>query len=93
MGIRSMQGKGSLWRKIIGWACIAAGLTGLVLPIIPGIPLLIAGLVTLSTQHRWARALMLWVKRWFRKYWPSHLKDGEKGNIGNQGRERVPSGE
>jgi uncharacterized membrane protein YbaN (DUF454 family) len=69
--MESIQTRGSLWRKIIGWACIAAGLLGLVLPIIPGIPLLIAGLVALSTQHRWARALMLWLKRRFRKYWPA----------------------
>ncbi|HET6206394.1 MAG TPA: PGPGW domain-containing protein [Terracidiphilus sp.] len=87
------QGRGSLWRKIVGWFCIAAGLLGLVLPIIPGIPLLIAGVVTLSTQHRWARALMLWMKRRFRKHWPARSKDGGRVSIGKAGTDRVPSGE
>jgi uncharacterized membrane protein YbaN (DUF454 family) len=72
----TIRRKGSLWRKIIGWSFVAAGLLGLVLPIIPGIPLLIAGLVALSTQHRWARALMLWMKRRFRKYWPAEQRAG-----------------
>lgn len=60
----------SLWLKLVGWLCIAVGLLGIVLPIIPGIPLLIVGLVTLSTQHRWARALLLWAKRRFRNLFP-----------------------
>jgi uncharacterized membrane protein YbaN (DUF454 family) len=78
---------------IVGWACVAAGLLGLVLPIIPGIPLLIAGLVMLSTQHRWARALMLWMKRRFRKYWPAHLEGRQPGNLGNARAERAPTRE
>ena len=93
MGTVNTQERGSLWRKIVGWLCIAAGLLGLVLPIIPGIPLLIAGVVTLSTQHRWARALMLRMKRRFRKQWPARSKDRDRVNIGTTGSERVPSGE
>jgi hypothetical protein len=93
MGTENTQERGSLWRKIVGWLCIAAGLLGLVLPIIPGIPLLIAGVVTLSTQHRWARALLLWMKRRFRKHWPARSKDRDRVNIGTTGSERVPSGE
>ncbi len=60
--------RGSLWRKIAGWALILAGLTGLILPIIPGIPLLIGGLVMLSTEHRWARAMLVWAKRRYQRY-------------------------
>ena len=93
MGTENTQERGSLGRKIVGWLCIAAGLLGLVLPIIPGIPLLIAGVVTLSTQHRWARALLLWMKRRFRKHWPARSKDRDRVNIGTTGSERVPSGE
>ena len=93
MAAENIQGRGSLWRKIVGWFFIAAGLLGLVLPVIPGIPLLIAGVVTLSTQHRWARALMLWMKRRFRKYWPAHLKDRQTGNLRNAQAERIPSRE
>lgn len=54
---------------ITGWALLAAGLSGLVLPVIPGIPLLIAGLAILSSQHRWARGLMVWLKRRSRSAW------------------------
>ena len=93
MGTENTQERGSLGRKIVGWLCIAAGLLGLVLPIIPGIPLLIAGVVTLSTQHRWARALLLWMKRRFRKHWLARSKDRDRVNIGTTGSERVPSGE
>jgi uncharacterized protein YqgC (DUF456 family) len=70
MPVRKNRRESSLWLKIVGWACIAVGLLGLVLPIIPGIPILIAGLVTLSTQHRWARALLLWVKKRYRHFSP-----------------------
>jgi uncharacterized protein YqgC (DUF456 family) len=66
MSPKAIRHKSSLWLKIVGWTGIVVGLTGLILPIIPGIPILIAGLVTLSTQHRWARALLLWAKRRFR---------------------------
>jgi len=51
-----------LWRLLLGWICIAIGLLGIVLPIIPGIPLLIAGLVLLSSQYRWAHASVAWMK-------------------------------
>ena len=60
----------SLWRKIVGWACVVVGLLGFILPIIPGIPFLILGLVTLATQHRWARALLVWFKRRYRSLMP-----------------------
>ena len=56
-----------LWLKVVGWACVTVGLLGIVLPILPGIPLMIAGLAALSTQHRWARALTLRLKSRYRK--------------------------
>lgn len=62
----------SLWRKIVGWAFIAVGLLGIILPIIPGIPLLIVGLMTLATQHRWAHQLLVWSKSRFRSVWRKH---------------------
>ena len=53
----------SLWRTAVGWALVCAGVTGLVLPVIPGIPLLIAGLVVLSARYRWAAVCLRWLKR------------------------------
>ena len=93
MGRANTRGRGSLWRMIVGWFCIAAGLLGLILPIIPGIPLLIAGVVTLSTQHRWARALMLWAKRRYRKHWPARSNGSERVDIRNPETDRMASGE
>lgn len=44
------------WRRIVGSACIVVGLPGIILPIIPGIPLLIAGFALLSTEDRRVRS-------------------------------------
>jgi len=64
---RWIKRPGSVWRLIAGWICIGVGLLGLILPIIPGVPLLILGLVMLSTQHRWAHSALVWMKARFQK--------------------------
>jgi uncharacterized membrane protein YbaN (DUF454 family) len=58
---------GSLWRTIAGWLCVFAGVLGIVLPVIPGIPLLVAGLIILSTRYRWASVCLKWLKRQMKK--------------------------
>jgi len=73
MGDTSIQTRwvrrpGSVWRLIVGWVCIGLGLLGIILPIIPGIPLLGGGLVLLSTQYHWAHKLMVWMKNKFRRH-------------------------
>lgn len=65
----TIQRKNSVVQKVAGWSLLAAGLSGLVLPVIPGIPLLFAGLATLSSQHRWARQLMVRLKRRSHSAW------------------------
>ena len=52
----------SLWRIAVGWALVCAGIAGIILPVIPGVPLLIAGLVVLSARYRWAAVCVKWVK-------------------------------
>jgi Putative transmembrane protein (PGPGW) len=42
----------------LGWALLLLGVLGLFLPLLPGIPLFIAGLVILSRQYEWARGLL-----------------------------------
>jgi uncharacterized membrane protein YbaN (DUF454 family) len=61
----------TLWRTALGWVCVGVGVLGIVLPVIPGLPFLIAGLVVLSTRYRWAADCLQWVKRQARKVSPS----------------------
>lgn len=81
MPARKNQPKNSIWLKMAGWACVAVGLLGLVLPVIPGIALLIAGLITLSSQHRWARELLVVIKRRYRGK-ISHKGKVPRGSVG-----------
>jgi uncharacterized membrane protein YbaN (DUF454 family) len=43
---------------LLGWAFVALGVIGMVLPILPGIPLLLAGLFVLSSEYVWAHHLL-----------------------------------
>jgi hypothetical protein len=63
----STQPSGSLWRTAGGWTFLVVGVAGLVLPVLPGVPLLIAGLVMLSADYHWARTCLRRLKLWIRK--------------------------
>jgi hypothetical protein len=67
VGVWGAQPSGSLWRTAGGWILLMLGAAGLLLPVLPGTPLLIAGLVMLSADHRWARNSLRRVKLWIRK--------------------------
>ncbi len=64
----------SLWivfRLLAGGTLVTAGLAGLVIPFIPGIPLLVIGLSLALTWHPrglrlWRRAKVATVRRWQR---------------------------
>ena len=47
----------------VGGTLVGLGLTGLVLPVIPGIPLLIAGLAMLATEFAWAEVVYARIKK------------------------------
>jgi uncharacterized membrane protein YbaN (DUF454 family) len=64
----STQPSASLWRNAGGWILVVLGVAGLMLPFLPGVPLLIAGLLMLSADHRWARNCLRRVKLWARKF-------------------------
>jgi len=51
-------------RKAGGWALLSVGVAGCVLPVIPGIPLLLAGLILLSHDYAWAKGTVGKAKRW-----------------------------
>ena len=42
----------------VGTTLVGLGITGLVLPVIPGIPLMIAGFALLATEFAWAEVLL-----------------------------------
>ena len=69
-----LQPSGSLWRTAGGWVLLVLGVAGLMLPILPGTPLLLAGLVMLSTNHRWALTSLRRAKLWIRKLRPGPAK-------------------
>ncbi|MEN3331815.1 MAG: hypothetical protein V7641_1180 [Blastocatellia bacterium] len=51
-------------RTIAGVMLITIGLIGLVLPIIPGIPLLLAGVAAMGRDHPLLRPVMARLDRW-----------------------------
>ena len=65
--VGNTQSSGNLWRTAGGWIFVIVGVAGLLLPVLPGAPLLIAGLVVLSADHRWARNYLRKVKLWTHK--------------------------
>ena len=50
-------------RSIGGVLLIVAGLLGLVFPVIPGVPLLLAGVSVLGWNHPLVRPAVAWLKR------------------------------
>jgi uncharacterized membrane protein YbaN (DUF454 family) len=57
------QHKGSLARSLFGWTLIAAGVAGCLLPIIPGIPLLLAGAAVLGDHHPAVKHVKGWIAK------------------------------
>ncbi len=56
-------GRGGFLRKASGWGMLTLGIAGCVLPVLPGIPLVLAGLIVLAHDYRWARSLLGKAKR------------------------------
>src|SRR3972149_582623 len=60
-----------MWRTIrtvIGLILVGLGPMGLLLPILPGIPLLIAGVALVGTNHPWDRQVIARLRAWRRKW-------------------------
>ncbi len=63
-------------RKFSGYACISVGVMGLLLPILPGIPLLLVGIALLAENEEQRQAMHQKFHRgvrrgraWFRLHW------------------------
>ena len=57
----------TLWsaaRVVAGFVLVVVGVLGLVLPVLPGIPLLIAGIALLGPGHWLVRPLAERIERW-----------------------------
>lgn len=52
------RGRSKIAVLMLGWALLLLGMVGLLLPLLPGIPFFIAGLVVLSREYEWARGLL-----------------------------------
>ena len=58
---------GTMWqaaRVVLGVLCVAVGIVGCVLPIIPGIPILLAGVALLGPRHPLVRPFAERIERW-----------------------------
>jgi hypothetical protein len=65
--ITNLKRPDSLWGAVVGWVCVCLGLLGLVLPVAPGLPFLLAGLFILSARYTWAAVCLHWVRRQAKK--------------------------
>jgi uncharacterized membrane protein YbaN (DUF454 family) len=50
---------------LLGWVLVALGVIGVVLPILPGIPLLLVGLFVLYSEYVWAHQLLRKIRERF----------------------------
>jgi hypothetical protein len=70
------------WARLIGgWLLIAVGLAGFVLPVIPGIPLLLGGL---APEYVWASQAMEWVKDRVERIRKKNTKSAVSTELPNQ---------
>ncbi|HSC78258.1 MAG TPA: PGPGW domain-containing protein [Candidatus Acidoferrales bacterium] len=63
-----------LIRIIAGFVLLAFGLVAILIPVLPQVPFIIAGLLLLAREFHWARRLLEWAKR----RWHS-LRDAARG--------------
>ena len=50
-------------RELSGLGLVALGIAGVLLPIIPGIPLIAAGVAVLGTDHAFVRRSRAWMEK------------------------------
>ncbi len=58
-----MQVAWRLLRIIAGFMLLAVGLVAILIPVLPQVPFIIAGLLLLAREFHWARRLLEWAKR------------------------------
>jgi uncharacterized membrane protein YbaN (DUF454 family) len=56
-------GRNTWVRKVGGWFLLILGLAGCLLPVLPGIPFALAGLIILARDYSWAKTALRKAKR------------------------------
>lgn len=51
-------------RSGLGLALVALGVAGVVMPLVPGVPLMVAGMALLGSDHPISRAIVQRLRRW-----------------------------
>lgn len=51
-------------RVLAGMVLLAAGVLGTLLPVLPGFPLIVAGMAVLGPDHPWSRAVTDRLRQW-----------------------------
>ena len=64
LGPRAMKKVGF---TVSGWIIMCLGIAGLALPFVPGVVLIVLGLVILSSHYVWAQGMLDWLRRKFPK--------------------------
>ena len=70
VGVPASEGGPGSWgwkravRFVTGWLLIVGGVVGCVLPILPGVPMILGGLALLGTEYAWARRWTEQFQRW-----------------------------
>ena len=54
-------------KRVGAYTCLALGIVGLALPLLPGIPFLLVGLKLLGPDHPVTRPTARLMQRWFKK--------------------------
>lgn len=63
-----------IWQMLgpaLGWLCLALGVLGMILPILPGLPVLLLGVALVGPRHRLLRQGAVRLKRLLRT-WANH---------------------
>jgi hypothetical protein len=79
-------------RAVGGVLLVAVGLIGLVIPVVPGVPLLLAGATLLGREHPLVRSAFRWLGRWLDRSpasAPDHV-DATLGRSASVTRARIP---
>lgn len=51
----------------VGGGVLVFGVVGLVLPVVPGTPIILTGLVILSTEYAWPKRTLLKIPQWINR--------------------------